>query len=1143
MPKRTDLKSICIIGAGPIVIGQACEFDYSGVQACKALRSEGYRIILINSNPATIMTDPDVADATYIEPITPEMVTKVLEKERPDAILPTMGGQTALNTAMALAKDGTLERLNIELIGAKREAIEKAEDRLLFRNAMDKIGLTSPKSQIVHTMDEGLAALAEIGLPAIIRPSFTLAGTGGGIAYNRTEFNEIVASGLDASPTSEVLVEESVLGWKEYEMEVVRDTKDNCIIICSIENVDPMGIHTGDSITVAPALTLTDKEYQIMRNASIAVLREIGVDTGGSNVQFALNPTDGRLVVIEMNPRVSRSSALASKATGFPIAKIAAKLAVGYTLDELMNDITGVTPAAFEPTIDYVVTKIPRFTFEKFPGTEALLTTAMKSVGEVMAIGRTFQESLQKALRGLETGLTGLNEIAIEGESDGAPALHAALAKPSPDRLLVIAQALRHGMAVEAICAICKYDPWFVRQVDGIIQAEARVRGGGLPTDKRGLLNLKAMGFSDARLAQLTGRTESDMAAARRALGIAPVFKRIDTCAAEFASDTSYLYSTYEPSYGCFPVTNNHNKSPSPCGRARNCEAISGRGQACCEKEPLPEDAGAFSTLPQGEGGLMTAHSFCEARPSDKKKVMILGGGPNRIGQGIEFDYCCVHAVMALRAAGFEAIMVNCNPETVSTDYDTSDRLYFESLTAEDVSEIVRVEQSRGTLLGVMVQFGGQTPLRLAHALQAEGIPILGTTPDAIDLAEDRERFQVLLKDLKLKQPANGLSRSAEEAEKVAERVGYPVVIRPSYVLGGRAMEIVYDAQGLRRYIGQAVRASGNNPVLIDHYLQNAIEVDVDVVADKDSVFVAGIMEHIEEAGIHSGDSSCALPPYSLSLATVAEITRQAEALARGIGVVGLMNVQFAVREDEVFILEVNPRASRTVPFVAKAIGVPIAKLAARVMAGESLAAIVVNEKITFRAPHRMAVKTPVFPFARFAGVDIVLGPEMKSTGEVMGLDRDFAHAYAKAQLGAGLKLPKSGVCFISVKDQDKATTIALARRLVAMGFSLIATGGTAKALAAADVAVTRINKVYEGQPHIVDAMINGEVQLMINTTAEGAKTLEDSFSLRRTALMVGIPHYTTMAGAKAAVEAIAALRADSLEVESLQSYLQEANR
>jgi len=1105
MPKRTDLKSICIIGAGPIVIGQACEFDYSGVQACKALRSEGYRIILINSNPATIMTDPEVADATYIEPITPEMVAKVLEKERPDAVLPTMGGQTALNTAMALAKDGTLERLGIELIGAKREAIEKAEDRLLFRNAMDKIGLESPKSQIVHSMEDAHKALAAIGLPAIIRPSFTLAGTGGGIAYNKTEFNDIVAGGLDISPVGEVLVEESVLGWKEYEMEVVRDTRDNCIIICSIENIDPMGIHTGDSITVAPALTLTDKEYQIMRNASIAVLREIGVDTGGSNVQFAVNPADGRLVVIEMNPRVSRSSALASKATGFPIAKIAAKLAVGYTLDELMNDITGVTPASFEPTIDYVVTKIPRFAFEKFPGTEATLTTAMKSVGEVMAIGRTFQESLQKALRGLETGLTGLNEIRIEGEDEGAPSIHAALAKPTPDRLLVIAQALRHGMPVEDICAICKYDPWFVRQIEGLVQAESRVRESGLPADQRGFFLLKSMGFSDARLAQLSGKTENEVADARRALGVAPVFKRIDTCAAEFASDTSYLYSTYEPSYGpvCAP--------PSKGG---------GETGDCVEMVPS-----------------------CEAKPSDRKKVMILGGGPNRIGQGIEFDYCCVHAVMALRAAGYEAIMVNCNPETVSTDYDTSDRLYFEPLTAEDVIEIVRVEQTKGTLLGAMVQFGGQTPLRLAHALQEAGLPILGTTPDAIDLAEDRERFQILLKDLNLKQPANGLSRSAEEAEVVAERVGYPVVIRPSYVLGGRAMEIVYGVDGLRRYIGQAVSVSGNNPVLIDHYLQNAIEVDVDVVADKDTVFVAGIMEHIEEAGIHSGDSSCALPPYSLSLAIVSEITRQAQALARGVGVVGLMNVQFAVKDDEIYILEVNPRASRTVPFVAKAIGTPIAKMAARVMAGETVADIIRDDKIKTKMPRRTSVKTPVFPFARFPGVDVVLGPEMKSTGEVMGVDYDFAHAYAKAQLGAGLKLPQEGVCFISVKDQDKPVAITLARRLAAMGFSLIATGGTAKALKDEGVDVERINKVYEGQPHIVDAMINGEVHLMINTTAEGAQTLTDSFSLRRTALMEGIPHYTTMAGAKAAVEAIAALRSDSLEVGALQSYLQGTDR
>jgi carbamoyl-phosphate synthase large subunit len=1077
MPKRTDIKSIAIIGAGPIVIGQACEFDYSGVQACKALREEGYRVILVNSNPATIMTDPNLADATYIEPITPATVAKILEKERPDALLPTMGGQTALNTAIALDDDGTLARLGIEMIGANKQVIAKAEDRLLFRDAMDKIGLESPRSRMVRSFDEALVALAETGLPSIIRPSFTLAGTGGGIAYNRAEFEDIVRGGLRASPTHEVLIEESVLGWKEYEMEVVRDGADNCIIVCAIENLDPMGVHTGDSITVAPALTLTDKEYQIMRNASIAVLREIGVDTGGSNVQFAVNPADGRMVVIEMNPRVSRSSALASKATGFPIAKIAAKLAVGYRLDELDNDITGVTPASFEPTIDYVVTKMPRFTFEKFPGTEPLLTTSMKSVGEAMSIGRTFAESVQKALRSMETGLTGFNEVLIGDGNPDPLTVRAALSKPTPDRLLVIAQAFRHGLSVAEVQAACKYDPWFLEQIQAIVAAEAEVRKNGLPAEARGWLRLKQTGFSDARLAELAGTSESEVSAARRALSVTPVYKRIDTCAAEFASDTPYMYSTYEA---------------------------------------------------DGMGG-----AECESQPTDRKKVVILGGGPNRIGQGIEFDYCCVHAVYALIEAGYETIMVNCNPETVSTDYDTSDRLYFEPLTAEDVIELVRVEQSKGEVLGVIVQFGGQTPLKLARDLEAAGIPILGTSPDAIDLAEDRERFQQLLHKLGLHQPANGLARSLEEAEAVAARIGFPVVIRPSYVLGGRAMEIVHDMAGLKRYMGSAVKVSGKNPVLIDSYLQDAIEVDVDAVSDGTDVYVAGIMEHIEEAGIHSGDSACALPPYSLASDVVADIGRQAKMLAEALEVVGLMNVQFAVKGTQVYILEVNPRASRTVPFVAKATGTAIAKIAARVMAGEKLSGFTLNGP----TPPHTAVKEAVFPFARFPNVDIILGPEMKSTGEVMGLDHDFSRAFAKAQLGAGVVLPLEGKVFISVKDHDKAAMVAIARKLHEMGFGLLATSGTAKAFGEAGIPVAQVNKVLEGQPHVVDAMINGDVQLVFNTT-DGAQAMSDSFSLRRTALVNNIPYYTTVAGARAAVEAISALRSGSLDVAPLQSYL-----
>lgn len=1109
MPKRTDISSILVIGAGPIIIGQACEFDYSGTQAIKALKEEGYRIVLVNSNPATIMTDPELADATYVEPITPEVVARIIEKERPDAVLPTMGGQTALNTALALFRDGTLDKFGVQMIGADADAIDKAEDRLKFREAMDKIGLESARSAIAHSVEEALAALDHVGLPAIIRPSFTLGGTGGGVAYNRPEFEEIVRSGLDASPTTEVLIEESLLGWKEYEMEVVRDRADNAIIICSIENIDPMGVHTGDSITVAPALTLTDKEYQVMRNASIACLREIGVETGGSNVQFAVNPKDGRLIVIEMNPRVSRSSALASKATGFPIAKVAAKLAVGYTLDEIENDITGVTPASFEPTIDYVVTKIPRFAFEKFKGAEAVLSTAMKSVGEVMAIGRNIHESLQKALRGLETGLSGFNQI---DRLAGAPRaeIEAALAKATPDRLLVAAQALREGFTVEEVHAIAKYDPWFLERIAEIVAAEEEVCRGGLPRDAAGMRRLKAMGFSDKRLAYLSlksanlagnehgiargsglihetvramtgGVTESEVRKLRHKLGVRPVFKRIDTCAAEFEAKTPYMYSTYEaPSFG---ETEN------------------------------------------------------EAAPSDRKKIVILGGGPNRIGQGIEFDYCCCHACFALEDAGFETIMVNCNPETVSTDYDTSDRLYFEPLTAEDVLEILHVEQSKGTLVGVIVQFGGQTPLNLARALEAEGIPILGTSPDAIDLAEDRERFAALVNKLGLKQPANGIARSREEAIAVAERIGYPVLMRPSYVLGGRAMEIVDGRAQLEEYIQTAVQVSGDAPVLIDQYLRDAIEVDVDAIADGTDVVVAGVLQHIEEAGVHSGDSACSIPPYSLSPAIIAEIERQADALARALKVKGLMNIQFAVKDGQVYLIEVNPRASRTVPFVAKAIGAPIAKIAARVMAGEKLADLpAIDRDIGY-----VAVKEAVFPWGRFAGVDPVLSPEMKSTGEVMGIDRDFSIAFAKAQLGAGMVLPQSGTLFVSVKDSDKPHIVPAVKTLAGHGFAIVATGGTADYLAAQGIAVERVNKVAQGRPHIVDRIKDGAIDLVFNTT-EGWQSLKDSQPIRASAVGQKIPYFTTASASLEAAKAILALSTESLEVRPLQSYYSQSH-
>ncbi len=1104
MPKRTDIQSIMIIGAGPIIIGQACEFDYSGAQACKALREEGYRVILVNSNPATIMTDPGLADATYIEPITPEVVAKIIEKERPDALLPTMGGQTGLNTSLALADMGVLEKFNVEMIGAKRAAIEMAEDRKLFREAMDRLGIENPKATIVTApdgdLDAGvkiaLDALEDIGLPAIIRPAFTLGGTGGGVAYNREEYEHFCRSGMDASPVGQILVDQSLLGWKEFEMEVVRDKADNAIIVCAIENVDPMGVHTGDSITVAPALTLTDKEYQIMRTHSINVLREIGVETGGSNVQWAVNPADGRMVVIEMNPRVSRSSALASKATGFPIAKIAAKLAVGYTLDELDNDITGVTPASFEPTIDYVVTKIPRFAFEKFAGSEPYLTTAMKSVGEAMAIGRTIHESLQKALASMETGLTGFDDIDIPGAPETA-AITKALAKQTPDRLRVIAQAMRHGLSDDDIFAVTKFDPWFLARIREIIDAEADIIKNGLPVTEDALRAIKMLGFTDARLATLTGRDEDNIRRARHNLGVTAVFKRIDTCAAEFEAQTPYMYSTYET--------------------------------------PVMGDA------------------ECEARPSDRKKVVILGGGPNRIGQGIEFDYCCCHACFALTDQGYETIMINCNPETVSTDYDTSDRLYFEPLTFEHVMEILRVEQENGTLHGVIVQFGGQTPLKLANALHDAGIPILGTSPDSIDLAEDRERFQQLVQKLDLKQPHNGIASTDEEALNIAEGIGFPLVIRPSFVLGGRAMEIVRDMDQLRRYISDAVVVSGDSPVLLDSYLSGAVEVDVDCLSDGTNTHVAGIMQHIEEAGVHSGDSACSLPPHSLSDAVITEIRSQTEKLAKALNVVGLMNIQFAVKNEEVYLIEVNPRASRTVPFVAKATDSAIASIAARLMAGEPLSnfplrepypetenpmdVLPLGDAFTLADPKTpwFSVKEAVLPFARFPGVDTILGPEMRSTGEVMGWDRSFPRAFLKAQMGAGTELPDAGTVFISIKDADKTVDmIAASKTLLSLGFDIVATRGTAAWLTENEIACETVNKVYEGGLTVVDRLKDGHIALVFNTT-EGAQAVEDSRDIRAVALYDKIPYFTTAAAAHAAVLAMQAREEGDVGVRALQ--------
>jgi len=1073
MPKRTDLKSILIIGAGPIVIGQACEFDYSGAQACKALREEGYRVILVNSNPATIMTDPEMADATYIEPITWKTVANIIERERPDAVLPTMGGQTSLNCALDLVREGVLEKFNVEMIGADRDAIDKAEDRDRFKQAMEKIGLDMPRAAVAHSLEEAWQVQAQVGYPTVIRPSFTMGGSGGGIAYNKEEFVEICERGLDLSPTKELLIEESILGWKEYEMEVVRDHKDNCIIICSIENLDPMGIHTGDSITVAPAQTLTDKEYQIMRNASLAVLREIGVDTGGSNVQFAIDPESGRMIIIEMNPRVSRSSALASKATGFPIAKVAAKLAVGYTLDELQNDITnGATPASFEPSIDYVVTKVPRFTFEKFPKADSRLTTQMKSVGEVMAIGRTFQESLQKALRGLEVGVDGLSPIMDIDADDAMEILKRELSTPREQRLWYVGDAFRAGMSLDTLNSLTKIDPWFLAQIEEIIKLEIEVREQGMAAmDKARVFALKRKGFSDSRLASLLAIDETDFRAHRHLLDVRPVYKRVDTCAAEFSTDTAYMYSTYEQE--------------------------------------------------------------CEAQPTDREKIMVLGGGPNRIGQGIEFDYCCVHAAFALRDDGYETIMVNCNPETVSTDYDTSDRLYFESLTLEDVLELVHLEKPKG----VVVQYGGQTPLKLARALEAAGAPIIGTSPDAIDLAEDRERFQQLVQKLGFKQPPNRTARDAEQAVRLAAEIGYPLVVRPSYVLGGRAMEIVYKEAELKRYMREAVKVSNDSPVLLDRFLDDAIEVDIDAVCDGEQVLVGAIMQHIEQAGVHSGDSACSLPPYSLSEPVQARMRDMARELALALNVVGLMNAQFAIKGDDIYIIEVNPRGSRTVPFVSKATSLPLAKIAARCMVGKTLAEQgIIGEVI----PEYFSVKEAVFPFVKFPGIDPILGPEMKSTGEVMGVGKDFAEAFAKALSGAGVNLPSGGAAFVSVRDADKVGAIAVAEKLVALGFGVVATHGTAKVLRAAGVECSVVDKVGEGRPHIVDMIKNDEISLIVNTT-EGTQAIADSGTIRSNALQRKVTYTTTLAGAEAMCLAMA--QGESSVVNRLQDLHQEMGK